>query len=184
MSRRIYRVGSTYYIDLREGSLRLRRSLQTADLAEATRLANAIATPVHASYGSPAPIDIKRRLQRMRERSKSRGEECSMTERDLELLIRRAGGRCEVTGVPFSAWKLDHWSKAPYAISIDRIDGRLPYSFQNCRIVCNAVNVAINEWGAEVFAELAAGASAMASEQAQKGSVPDTVEITHLISDT
>ena len=89
------------------------------------------------------------------ERSKRRGWECELSEGDLQVLIARSGGRCEVTGVRFSDYCLPGWTRGPFAPTVDRIDGAKPYSLNNCRLVCMAVNVSLNEWGEAIFAELA-----------------------------
>lgn len=41
--------------------------------------------------------------------------------------------------------------RRPLAPSIDRIDSSLGYTRQNCRIVCAAVNYAMNVWGEDVL---------------------------------
>jgi len=44
--------------------------------------------------------------------------------------------------------------KHPFIPSVDRIEPREPYTFQNCRLVCWTINMARNEWGEEVFWEM------------------------------
>lgn len=81
----------------------------------------------------------------------------SFTEDELNVLIRRSGGRCEVTGIPFSDSKIKSAVRKPFMPSVDRVDSRSPYSFENCRLVCLTVNIAINEWGDRVFDLIAMG---------------------------
>ena len=76
----------------------------------------------------------------------------------VEDLVRRAnehGWRCEVTGIPFDHAQREGWSRRPYAASIDRIDNNEGYTPINVRLVCAAVNLAMNEWGDEVFDRIA-----------------------------
>ena len=161
MSHRVYCVNGMFYIDIRNHlGRRTRRSLATRDADEAANRAAAYAavpSPRQAPVAAAPPARTARQIMaRLRERSKRRGHSCDISEAEIALLLARANGRCEVTGLPFSTERLG-WSKAPFSASIDRIDGTRPYSFQNCRVVCLATNVAINEWGLDVFAKLAKG---------------------------
>lgn len=178
---RIYLRGSTYYVDVRAKGRRSRRSLGTGDAEIAERIAPAVvaaatrhteinlrrllreATSAAAAQGDAHPAglllstdEIARRLHRAKARSKRRGAEFHLTAADLEGLIARANGRCELTGIPFSTAKRQDWDKAPFAPSLDRIDNSRPYALHNVRIVCHAVNVGINEWGESVFRQIAA----------------------------
>jgi hypothetical protein len=75
----------------------------------------------------------------------------SLTTEQLKQIIERANGRCEVTGIPFTYDKPMGALRAPYVPSLDRVDTYGPYSYSNCRLVCLAVNVALNQWGDTVF---------------------------------
>lgn len=73
---------------------------------------------------------------------------------EFQALVKYGKNRCAVTGIPFDfATKVG--SRRPWAPSLDRIDSRLGYSFQNCRLVCYAVNVALSDWGTAVFERMA-----------------------------
>lgn len=72
----------------------------------------------------------------------------------------RAAGACEVTGIPFSLDRGES-GRRPYAPSLDRRDSSGGYTSENCRLVCVAVNVAMNEWGAELLLRIAEHVSAM-----------------------
>lgn len=76
---------------------------------------------------------------------------------DLEKLFDRADGRCEVTGIPFTSDPEYGGSRKPFIPSIDRIDSTKPYELYNCRLVCLAANLAMNEWGERVFDMLVMG---------------------------
>lgn len=87
-----------------------------------------------------------------RKRAKSRGIEFTLTMGWLLARLERAGDRCEVSGVPFDySPEKTMWHKRPDCPSLDRIDRSKGYVDGNVRVVCTAVNIAINEWGEERF---------------------------------
>lgn len=63
------------------------------------------------------------------------------------IQARIDAGKCELTGVPF---RLDA-GLAFDSPSIDRIDPKLGYVYPNIRVVCFAMNCALNNWGEEVL---------------------------------
>lgn len=87
-------------------------------------------------------------------RNRRRGITRSVSINFVYLVALRSGGRCAVTGIPFQ-WDGDRPLKGAYAISLDRIDSSKPYSSRNCRMVLQAVNVAMNAWGSDVFWDVA-----------------------------
>ena len=74
-----------------------------------------------------------------------------LTFEDIRLLAIRSNGECELSGIPFSYGKEKTQHRSPYAPSLDRIDSGGNYTFNNCRFVCTAVNIGLNEGGDEVF---------------------------------
>jgi hypothetical protein len=74
-----------------------------------------------------------------------------MTHFDLIDMMVRSGGRCELSGVPFSGETFGTSHKRPFIPSIDRIRPKEAYMADNCRLVCWAVNLALGEWGDEVW---------------------------------
>lgn len=68
----------------------------------------------------------------------------------LNKLLLRSGGKCMLTGIPFSSEKLSG-RRRPWLPSLDRIDSSKGYIDGNMRLVCSAVNIALNDWGDEVF---------------------------------
>lgn len=88
--------------------------------------------------------------------SKQRGIEFSLSTHDLLRLANRANGHCEVTGIKFDVIETSRkWDRQPWTASIDRIDCSKGYTFGNCRLVCAAVNVALNSWGVTVLERIA-----------------------------
>lgn len=68
--------------------------------------------------------------------------------------------RCEVTGIPFDLWQTGRRAvvrRMPMRPSLDRREPRDGYVIGNVRIICTAANMALNEWGDDVFELIAEG---------------------------
>lgn len=99
-----------------------------------------------------------RRLYRTCVRSaRKRGIDCTLTRDEFGALWHSANGCCTITGrsLDLDGSERGTFHRNPWAPSIDRIDSRVGYHARNCRIVCVAVNIAINEWGASILHEIA-----------------------------
>lgn len=92
---------------------------------------------------------------RSKKNAGTRKIEFSLTEADVIELMRRAKGRCEITGIAFSLEKYSGVRIRPWMPSIDRINASLPYCLDNCRMVCASVNIALNQFGSEMFYKIA-----------------------------
>lgn len=89
-------------------------------------------------------------------RSSQCGTLCNITYNDIIAISIRSGGRCEVTGIPFS-WEEHGGARSmPYCPSLDKIVPKEGYTRSNIRLVCNCVNSAMNEWGESVIYRIAA----------------------------
>lgn len=88
--------------------------------------------------------------------ARKRGKACGyfLSGEQEARLVRRADGCCEVTGIPFSLDRMGA-HKAPFSPSLDRVDASRGYELDNVRLVCTAVNIAMNQWGEAVFREIA-----------------------------
>jgi hypothetical protein len=74
----------------------------------------------------------------------------------IEGMFRAQGGRCAVSGLPFSMKRYANaFVKHPFAPSLDRIKCRSGYKRGNVRLVCTAVNFGLGQWGDEVFRAIA-----------------------------
>lgn len=85
-----------------------------------------------------------------RTRSRKRGFAFDLDEHRLELQARVDHGLCELTGEPFDLSPGRKFNSP----SIDRIDPRRGYTYDNVRIVLNLVNVALGDWGETVLADV------------------------------
>ena len=86
-------------------------------------------------------------------RAKSRSIKWSLTQGEFSVIVKRSNGFCEVSGMPLTL--SIGMKKGPYGPSIDRIDSSLGYTKENIRLVCIAMNYAMNEWGFEAFLPIA-----------------------------
>jgi len=145
---RIQRKGRTYYHtipgDLSEGHI--------SDAASARQiLSKAIDSgAVHPGSTATDDQDIDRYYAEMFRTARKR-KRYGLSKQDEQALVEASGGRCAVTGISFGLHRPDGWLRRPFAPSIDRIDSKVGYDPENVRLVCVAVNIAMNEWGEEVF---------------------------------
>lgn len=100
-------------------------------------------------------VQLKHRAKTNSQIRKRVNINCELTSEELIALMLETGGRCQVTGLLFSQTR--HGKRSPYNHSVDRIDCSLGYTYKNCRIVCMGVNIALSDWGENVFKDFAVG---------------------------
>lgn len=154
----IYLRGDTWHVDVLHNDKRYRSTLRTKSKEIAVQKAKAYKARITGLYYSIEAIPneyITKMYCAARGRSVKKGVEFKLTREELTALFDRAQGACELTGLPFTFTKDDINTKRPFAPSIDRINTHGIYEFKNCRIVCLAVNIGVNEWGLAVFEKVA-----------------------------
>lgn len=132
--------GSYYFVGTIDGRIRwvwLGRTREEADAAYFLML--------------DGPDEAMRRhlmkaVRNSRQRAKRRGVDHSLTCLDVFQAGAAARWTCAVSGLPFSLAS-SHHTRRPWAPSLDRIDNASGYTAGNVRLVCSAVNYAMNEWG-------------------------------------
>lgn len=113
-------------------------------------------------------------------RAKKRGDKFELTREQYAAMFSE---ECQLTGIPFDTEK-PKGKKRPFAASIDRIDSARGYSADNCRLVCVAVNVAMNEWGESVLYAIATGLTRDAKKWRKgAGKLPRGVSILYVTKD-
>jgi hypothetical protein len=112
-------------------------------------------TTILYESGEPIEYFYKKALYYARARA-SRSGRAVMSAEDFARLIARANGACEVTGIRFTNGRSPEERKAMWSPSLDRLDCAGGYEFENCRLVCVAVNIALNEFGVEPLLKIAA----------------------------
>ena len=94
-------------------------------------------------------VDLYRSAKR---RAKEKNLPCELTTDVIETMWTNQNGRCALTNIEFKIPQERTCGKAsPFAPSVDRIDCNLGYTVKNTRLVCVAVNYALNEFGEDVF---------------------------------
>ena len=89
-------------------------------------------------------------ITRCRQTALKKGLDFDLDQHKDELVTRINFGFCEITGFPLVlTGPVSRNSKRPDAVSIDRIDTSKGYTIGNVRVVCLAVNLALNVWGEE-----------------------------------
>ena len=119
-------------------------------------------TPLASEYATtrgPVPAWARKLIEGAQWRSKKHGLPFTLSGGDIVAVIHRAGGRCEITGIPFSKYSKYNVRRSsrrrPFAPSLDRIVPERGYTRDNCRLVLLAVNIAMSDWGLPVLMEIA-----------------------------
>lgn len=73
--------------------------------------------------------------------------------------LSKAGGHCAISGRHFSMEDFGCLVCHPFAPSVDRMNCHEGYTITNTRLVCVAVNFGMNQWGEDVYYELAGAAA-------------------------
>lgn len=100
-------------------------------------------------------LEFSQAIRNARKRAALRGTPFTLTAADATTLWARCEGLCEVTGIPFEIEKKGRHEKRAYAPSLDRRDNAKGYELETVRVVCVAVNVAMNTWGEDVLYRIA-----------------------------
>ena len=81
-------------------------------------------------------------------------------------LFEAQGARCGLTGIGFDLRVVGcGQARRPFAPSLHRIDSSAGYTRDNTRMVCQAVNFALNAYGEDVFRDIVLAAAKFVPEQ-------------------
>lgn len=153
--------GDFYHVNLGYKGARYRASTGEKDLDAALAKFYEIRRNIKRGISSaskymPDPKLVTRLYRGAKSRALAKGVPFLLDKQDIYDLLTRTEGRCEITGVPFSLVK-GNGRRMPFSPSLDRIDSKKLYEPSNCRIVCIAANIALQDWGESVFKALAVG---------------------------
>jgi len=105
--------------------------------------------------GGPAWLSMERYMPQVfhtaRKNARTREISFVLTRIEYDVIVKRAAGLCEVTGIPFQLAIRPGSQRRPWAPSLDRISAADHYHDANCRLVCGIVNAAMSDWGEDVF---------------------------------
>lgn len=128
----------------------------TFSLTQKRRMLKDWPKEVERAFGDPKSW-FSRILPNAEKRAKRKRLVFELSIDDLRAICARSNGCCEVTGLRFSMIAYRVGKMRPFAPSLDRVDATMGYSLGNCRLVCAAVNVAMFNWGEELFRSIAVG---------------------------
>lgn len=89
-------------------------------------------------------------ITKIKRRAKVLSVDFNLDEGFITSLYESQNGYCAVSGLEFDTSKT-HFRRRPLAPSLDRIDSAGGYTTDNVRFVCTIVNMAINEFGDDLF---------------------------------
>lgn len=150
----------------RKGIPSISRTFRTREKAEefARKVESELDNEIENFSMTPNPFtlpvsmrDLHAMFRKSKDRARNNGTEHTLTEEEFMQAFRRTGGKCEVSGLPFSGGKESHWRVRPYYPSIDRIDASKGYTADNVRFVAAAVNIALSDFGESVLKAIAFG---------------------------
>jgi len=119
--------------------------------------------------------DAGRLFTTMLKGAKRRSIPVEIGEEDVLQLLITSEFRCQVTGIKFNTYKPSGARMRPWLPSIDRIKPDVGYIRTNVRVVCACVNLALNQFGDDVFMAIAKAAVDRAAcvPQSQKSKLYD-----------
>jgi hypothetical protein len=89
------------------------------------------------------------------QRAKRKGIPFNLRDYIPQLRTRIGAGFCEITGLPFGVkGRGRKLGPDPFSASLDRIEPSKGYVYDNIRVVCWAVNLAMSNWGEELASEV------------------------------
>ena len=94
---------------------------------------------------------LRRMAQSLAYRGRKSGKGCTVGIDALARVLRRSGGRCEVTGIGLDFRRGPKGNTPPFHPSFDRRDSSLGYTYANTRVVCLCVNLCLRDWGDDVM---------------------------------
>ena len=154
LPKRVYLERGVYwYRDKDTGTrIRLGRTKESMEAAYRKLVAHDVRPIAHLDEWA------KRLLSNVKKNAKARAIPVDLTLEDVKDLLLACGGRCTLSGIRFSwAGSANGANRHPWIPSLDRIDSQKHYFRDNCRVVCVAVNYALNEFGEDVLLQIAAG---------------------------
>lgn len=129
--------------------------------------------------------DVARLIhERHRLSARKRGIPFDLKVGEVFALMKATGFRCAVSGIPFAKRLASDGKRDPWAASIDRIENRHGYVFENVRVVCVMANIAMSDWGLDTLVRLARGihrSSLSVAEELTQNQIADATETSNYL---
>lgn len=154
----------TYY-RLRENGQRINGEPGTPEFALSLDLARGRASKPEQIYSRRLHDWAKEIARASKYRAKARGLEYDITAEYVSEVLIAQNRKCAITGLPFEFKPVRKGARGPLHPSVDRINCKRGYVIGNVRVVCLAINIALNEWGEDVFLRIAGAALAAARQR-------------------
>lgn len=146
---RMYRHGLSYRLHHPDGrKINLGRDYDSALMRYQLELGEGSEELFHTD----APVNEM--MRRHAKGAKQRGLSFSITHEHIKDVLRAQGYVCAVTGLRFRNDKPPGSRIRPWLPSIDRVNSSRGYEPGNVRVVCAFVNVALNAFGEQCFAQI------------------------------
>lgn len=150
---RYRRAGRSVSLTGRPGEARFNESLAGVEVALIARK-EVVDRRVSIVRAHMIDYYARRSIPRARHRSVQKRVPFDITVSDVERMMIRQNYRCAVSGIEFPIHKVDHAETKAFRPSIDRIKPQLGYVVGNVRLVCEIVNLAMNQWGEAALVKL------------------------------
>lgn len=126
-------------------------------LAEPLKLSNISVVGVERSRLVMFSRDIYRSA---RSNALAKNVKWDLTEQHVLDMMVAANGYCQISGLPFTNEAHGKRGLRPWMPSIDRINATGCYETGNVRLICVVANIALSDFGDEVFKKLVYAAAA------------------------
>lgn len=167
-ARHLVKRGRIWHLSLSINGTSYRTTTKTADLKKARAIRDELlAKHKHVivldawkdavdSWSTNSGSWLYKTYSSMEARNKKKCFGDMVTFEQFKDIVCRSNGRCALSGIAFDVTSPE-MKRNPFTLSPDRIDSSKGYTFENIRIVCMIVNLAMSHWGDWAIRKMACG---------------------------